>query len=88
MSVSLIRAVEINHPGAKPLSTEEQALLEQFRQRLHERVVSVGLTADDVRRIVEGIRSHPAASLEVMRLITEEARQRLPGGRMLTFDWD
>ncbi len=80
--------MEINHPGEKELSPEEQALVDQFRQRLHERVVSVGLTVDDVRRIVEGLRQHPSASRAALQVITEEARQRVPGGRLLTFDWD
>lgn len=80
--------MEVNHPGAKPLTPEEQALLDHFRQVLHERVVTVGLTADDVQHLLKGIRSHPNASYEAVRIVTEEARQLLPGNRLLTFDWD
>lgn len=80
--------MEINHPGAKPLTPEEQALLEMFRQRLHDRVASVGLTSDDVRRIIEGMRNHPDASTEAVRILMEEARALLPGQRMVSFDWE
>ncbi|MCP9773058.1 hypothetical protein KBY66_10530 [Synechococcus sp. Tobar12-5m-g] len=81
--------MEIDHPGAKPLTEEEQALLEQFRTRMHERRISTtGLTADDIRHIVAGIRSHPHASVEVIRILREEVQAILPGQRLLTFDWD
>lgn len=80
--------MEIDHPGARPLTAQEQALLETFRQRLHERVVSGGLSADDVRRIIEWIRSRPEASTEIIQVMAEEARQLLPGERLLTFDWE
>lgn len=80
--------MEINRPGAKPLTPEEQALVETFRKRLHERVASVGLTSDDVRSIIEGMRRHPDASTEAIGVLMEEARNLLPGQRMVTFDWD
>jgi hypothetical protein len=80
--------MEINHPGAKPMTPEEQALLETFRQRLHERVATVGLTPDDVRHIIEGLRNHPDASAEAVRVLMEEARTLLPGQRLVRFDWE
>ncbi len=81
--------MEINHPVPQHLSPEEQALLVRFRERLHERLgMGVRLTADDVRRIVAGIRSHPHASAAVLQVMREEAAEQLPGGRLLSFDWD
>ncbi|MCP9818743.1 hypothetical protein KBZ18_04440 [Synechococcus sp. Cruz-9H2] len=80
--------MEINHPDRQPLTSEEQALLQEFRQKLNERVLSVGLTSDDVRHIVEGLRLHPNASLEVIQAVLEEARALVPGRRLLTFDWE
>jgi len=81
--------MEIDHPGASPLAPEELALLELFRQRLHEqRIATTGLTQDDVRHIVAGIRSHPDCSAEVLRILREEAQALLPGQRLLSFNWD
>ncbi len=80
--------MEVNHPGAKPLTPEQQALLDKFRQRLQERVETVGLTSDDVRSIIEGMRRHPDASVEAVRILMEEARALLPGQRLVTFDWE
>lgn len=81
-------AMEINHPVPQHLTPEEGALLEHFRERLRERLSSGGLTANDIRRIVAGIRSHPHVSAAVLKVIHEEASEQLPGGRLLTFDWD
>ncbi len=80
--------MEVNHPGAKPLTQEEQALLETFRRHLAERVETVGLTSDDVRSIIEGMRRHPDASVEAVRILMEEARALLPGQRLVSFDWE
>ena len=81
--------MEIDRPGAQPLTEEELALLEQFRTRMQERRISTtGLTDDDIRHIVAGIRSHPHASVEVIRILREEVQAMLPGQRLLTFDWD
>lgn len=79
--------MEINHPNQKPLTPEEQALLDEFRAKLRERVLSVGLTSDDVRRIVESMRAHPNASLKVIQAVLEEARALVPDRRLLRFDW-
>jgi hypothetical protein len=81
-------AMEINHPGAKPLGPEQQALLEQFRARLQERVASVGLTPDDVQRLVKEIRQHPDISVELLRELRAESEKLLPGQRLVSFDWD
>lgn len=80
--------MKIDHPGAKPLTEKEQALLDHFRAHLKERVATTGLTVDDVHQILKGMRSHPDASQEAMRILREEAGSLVPGQRLITFDWD
>jgi hypothetical protein len=80
--------VEINRPGAAPLGPEQQALLEQFRAKLQERVNSVGLTYDDVVRLVKEIRQHPDISRELLDELRIESQKLLPGQRLISFDWD
>ncbi len=80
--------VQVDHPGSRPLNEAELALLESFRQRLHERVGSVGLTVDDVRQLIRAMHSHPEASAEVIRIMREEASSLMPGGSLFTYDWD
>lgn len=80
--------MQVDHPGSHPLSQDELTLLEGFRTRLHERVNSVGLTVDDVRNLVRAMQSHPEASVEVIRIIQDEASALMPGQRLFSFDWD
>ncbi|WP_094556074.1 hypothetical protein [Synechococcus sp. 1G10] len=80
--------MEINHPGARQLSEKEQALLAQFRAQLKERIATTGLTAEDVRLIVQGMRNHPDVSNEAVQILREEASSLMPGQRLVTFDWD
>lgn len=80
------RTVEIDRPGARPLNAEEEALLEQFRQKLHARTLQGGLAPEDVQRIVAGIKAHPAASQAVLAAIFEEQAKLAPGQRMLRLD--
>lgn len=86
--VRCVSTVQVDHPGSRPLSQDELALLESFRARLHERVNSVGLTVDDVRHLLKGMRSHPEASTEVIRIMREEASALMPGQSLFSFDWD
>ncbi len=78
--------MEIDRPGARPLSSEEEALLEQFRQKLHAKTLQGGLSPEDVQRIIAGIKEHPAASQAVMAAISEEQRNLAPGQRLLRLD--
>jgi len=80
--------MEINRPGAAPLGPEQQALLEQFRSKLQERVITVGLTPDDITRLVEEIRKHPVISRELLEELRIESQKLLPGQRLISFDWD
>lgn len=81
-------AVQVDHPDARPLTEEEQTLLRIFRERLHQRVATVGLTVDDVRHLLKALHEHPGASLEVIRTLREEAATLLPGQGLFTYDWD
>lgn len=84
----LAGAVQVDHPGSRPLNPAELALLDTFRQRLHERVSSVGLTVDDVRQLLKAMHAHPEASVEVIRILREEASARMPGQSLFSYDWD
>lgn len=80
--------MQVDHPGSRPLTPSELALLETFRQRLHARVSSVGLTVDDVRQLIKAMHNHPEASSEVIRIMREEASRLMPGQSLFSFDWD
>ena len=80
--------MQVDHPNSRPLNQSEQALLETFRRRLHERVKSVGLTVDDVRQLIKAMHSHPEASVEVIRIMREEASTLMPGQSLFSYDWD
>jgi transposase-like protein len=67
---------------------QEQALLDHFRAHFKERVATTGLTVNDIRQILKGMRSHPDASSEAARILMEGARSLPPGQRLVTFDWD
>ena len=78
--------MEINRPGAKALTEEQQQLFAQARETLHQKALSGGLTATDVRAIVGSMRAHPDVSYEVIQLLFEEVRQLPEGQRLLSFD--
>lgn len=80
--------MQVDRPGSPPLTEAELSLLDSFRLRLHERVSSVGLTVDDVRQLLKAMHAHPHASVEVIRIMREEANALMPGQRLLSFDWD
>ena len=80
--------MQIDHPHAHPLTAREQALLEEFRRHLHSRISGGGLTATDVRQIVEAMQGHPEASLEALRILRQEAQALLPRQSLISFDWD
>lgn len=51
--------MDIDRPGARALSSEEEALLEQFRQKLHAKALQGGLSPEDVQRVIAGIKEQP-----------------------------
>lgn len=78
--------MEIHRPGAQPLTQEERQLFNTARARLHHKVVSGGLSQDDVRAIVSSLRNHPATSYAVLNLLFDEVRLLPEGQRLLRFD--
>jgi hypothetical protein len=81
--------VEINRPGSKPLTAEQQKLLEHYRQELHQRALHGGLSGDDVQRIVTAMKAHPEVSFEVIQVLVEEAatlQEAGPGIRLLDLE--
>ena len=80
--------MQIDHPDSRPLNEAERSLLDTFRRRLHERVTTVGLTVDDVRQLLKALHRYPEASVEVIRIMREEASALLPGQGLFSFDWD
>lgn len=81
--------MEINRPGAKPLTPELQAAFERAREELHQRALHGGLSTDDVHRIVNAMKAHPEASYEVIQLLMQEAATLQgagPGIRLLNLN--
>ncbi len=78
--------MEINHPGARPLTPEEQAVFEAFRQKLHQKALAGGLHSDDIQRLVAGIRAHPDASDAIVAALAEEVRTL--GQPLVDLRWD
>lgn len=78
--------MDIQRPGAKPLTPEQEQLFSEARERLHRKAVSGGLTASDVQTIVQSMRAHPDVSYEVIQLLFDEVRQLPEGQRLLSFD--
>ena len=86
---SLQSTVEIHRPGAKPLTPEQQQLLERARADLHQRALNGGLSSDDVQRIVAAMKAKPEVSYAVIQLLVAEAATLQgagPGIRLLNLD--
>ncbi|MEB3199625.1 MAG: hypothetical protein VKK62_03725 [Synechococcaceae cyanobacterium] len=79
--------MEIQHPGAEPLSSAQQELLASFRQDLDRRGCEGGLTPEEVRRLVQELRAHPEISVALVTALMEEVHSRFPGHQLLSFDW-
>ena len=54
-----LRTIYVTHPGSKPLSDDQKALLDAFRTKVESRITSHGLTAADVQTFVDEIKKHP-----------------------------
>ena len=80
--------MEIHHPNAHPLTEAEQALLDQFRQQLQERVAEGGLTGEDVRHMIGAMGGHQELGLAMIHALHEEVQTLLPGQSLLSFAWD
>ena len=79
--------MDVTHPGSKPLSDEQQSLLESFRSKVDSRVASHGLTAADVQSFVDDIKKHPDVSRELLDAVRSEVGQLMQGQRF-SFDFD
>ena len=81
--------MEINRPGAKPLTPEQQQAFERAKQEVHQRALNGGLSSDDVQRIVMAMRAHPEVSHEVIQLLMDEVATLQgagPGIRLLNLN--
>lgn len=72
--------MEINRPGAKPLTPEQQQAFDRAREELHQRALHGGLSSDDIQRIVSAMKAHPEVSYEVIQLLMQEAATLQEGG--------
>ena len=79
--------MDITHPGSKPLSEEQQELLQSFRSKVDSRITSHGLTAADVQSFVDEIKKHPDVSRDLLDAVRSEVAQLMQGQRF-SFDFD
>ena len=79
--------MDVTHPGSKPLSEEQQELLQSFRSKVDSRITSHGLTAADVQSFVDEIKKHPDVSRDLLDAVRSEVAQLMQGQR-LSFDFD
>ena len=67
--------MEAQHPPRPPLTPAQQAAMEQFRARIHQLVLSGGLSGESLRRVVQAMREHPEFSREILQVVTQELRE-------------
>mgnify|MGYP004116644053 FL=1 len=79
--------MDVPHPGSKPLSEEQQELLQSFRSKVDSRITSHGLTAADVQSFVDEIKKHPDVSRDLLDAVRSEVAQLMQGQRF-SFDFD
>lgn len=79
--------MDVTHPGSKPLSEEQQQLLQSFRSKVDSRITSHGLTAADVQSFVDEIKKHPDVSRDLLDAVRSEIAQLMQGQRF-SFDFD
>ena len=79
--------MDVNHPGSKPLDTDQQSLLESFRSKVDSRISSHGLTAADVQMFVDEIKKHPDVSGALLDAVRSEVATLMQGQRF-SFDFD
>lgn len=81
--------MEINRPMARSLTPEEQAAMDQFRDRVHQLALHGGLSADNVRNVLQAMKAHPDFSTEILQVLTAEARalqEVAPGMRLIELE--
>ena len=73
--------MDVTHPGSKPLTEDQSALLESFRGKVHSKITSHGLTASDVQTFVDEIKRHPEVSTALLEEVRGEVGQLMQGQR-------
>ena len=79
--------MDVTHPGSKPLSEDQSALLQRFCSKVESRISSHGMTAADVQSFVDEIKRHPDVSTALLQEIRSEV-SRLMQGQRFSFDFD
>ncbi len=79
--------MDVSHPGSSSLSEDQKALLESFRNKVHSKITSHGLTAVDVQIFVDEIKKHPDVSGPLLEEVRSEVGQLMQGQRF-SFDFD
>lgn len=79
--------MDVTHPGSKPLTEDQSALLQTFRSEVESRIRSHGMTAADVQSFVDEIKRHPDVSTALLQEIRGEV-SRLMQGQRFSFDFD
>ena len=82
-----LHTMDVTHPGSKPLSADQKALLDAFRSKVELRITSHGLTAADVQTFVDKIKKHPEVSTALLEEILGEVGKLMQGQRF-SFDFD
>ena len=79
--------MDVTHPGSKPLTEDQTALLRTFRRKVESRISSHGMTAADVQTFVDEIKRHPDVSTALLQELRSEVN-RLMQGQRFSFDFD
>lgn len=79
--------MEEHHPNSQPLSPEDQALLATIRPRLQQRLMQGGLNAEEMRRLVQGLRRRPELGEPLLNML-QEAAEQVPGAAIINLRWD
>ena len=79
--------MDVTHPGSKPLTEDQTALLQTFRRKVESRISSHGMTAADVQTFLDEIKRHPDVSTVLLQELRSEVN-RLMQGQRFSFDFD
>jgi hypothetical protein len=85
----ILNAIEINKPTARSFTPEEQAAMDKFRDHVHQLALHGGLSADNIRNVLQAMKAHPDFSTEILQVLTAEARALhdvAPGARLIDLE--
>ena len=80
--------MEETHPNTTPLSEAELNLLASVRPRLHQRLIEGGLTAEEMRRLMQALRQNPQLGAALLDMLQEEVQGLDLGSGGLNLRWD